>query len=79
MRATVAHWRPYPAEKPSTDKGVEWFLVTRKLQCGAPFVGELRWFSEFGDDPAGFLDDDGDEYNDVIAWAPLPEPYKGGA
>ena len=60
------------------------YLVTYPLLINKPWISIL-WYGRptfpETDHPCFYASDDeyGDvEYNDVIAWAPLPEPYKEG-
>ena len=84
MSETKTVWHPYPEEKPFSDfKKIDMnefmsmevpYICTIKMHKKT-FMAELNWLPFFKKFERMYWIDDIDKY--VIAWAEMPEPYKG--
>ena len=67
----IAEWIPCSERLPSEDG---FYIAT----CDGEICGEEQPFTGFAEFENRKWVDDEDDYQCVLAWMPLPEPYKGG-
>lgn len=74
---SAQHWIPYSERFPEAEKKTYWICTNTGYQCECRWTNNVYGLGESG--RWGWSVFDIPQYTEVVAWMPLPEPYKEGS